>query len=607
MPRLPEAEGFVITPDRGDIPHDQFLLERLTSDSSVIFHKTRHGSLDSLRANWYGETLYPGRFRPTRYSHGVHSPLGLMDWEFTQGISELKQHTAKKDWATVFEYAYLLNSWSSKQLPKGDLDKLVFGVEGEGWHEVNNSLSQAQAGNDVVQYAKTAFWFRLYSPEQSAHLGTDPKIQEQLKNKMDETSQNGNWGDFVQVNLALRAISPQNGGDFKIGEKEIEGIQEELKRLKEAGDLKSYFRLATLVSIADQLGDKTNDPIETQIATQKRAEQYRDNETLKHLEAEYGAQRRLLRDTSLVRDLGHGREGIVGVDGQSYPVPEFDDIVKAFEHNREFFWKSLQRGFRTLLLVPFADSQAHLLDAYKTAILNKYEAGHLKLPEGTYGGNHRWAPDASRFTLGTLYESRRGQKDFYYYPQSLTGNPDSKSKTEVIRESQGKSGEGWNVLLHGVYQLSGDLDTVLGNMTRNFQRDRLIGFTPEDYFLYALAHLDKTDEILDMNESRRSGTSSILLGSQISDRFASWAGKAIINRATPVIYWGEEEPEMIPIYPAGTYPGQRRYPESYVYPPGYRDKNWGRLVLSSTSQKELSDKSVLAEGASIPRVAVKVL
>ncbi|NQT66631.1 MAG: hypothetical protein HQ569_03525, partial [Actinobacteria bacterium] len=61
--------------------------------------------------------------------------------------------------------------------------------------------------------------------------------------------------------------------------------------------------------------------------------------------------------------------GVIGIDGREYPVPNREQVVELFTHNRELVGRKVPQGFDRLELTPMAMATPLLIDRMKAAIL----------------------------------------------------------------------------------------------------------------------------------------------------------------------------------------------------------------------------------------------
>lgn len=93
------------------------------------------------------------------------------------------------------------------------------------------------------------------------------------------------------------------------------------------------------------------------------------------LEKEYARAITALKQTGISALLPHsGNSGVIGIDGNEYPVPTQEQAVKLFAHNRELVGRKVRQGFNRLEVVPFAMPIPLLIDRMNAAIL-KHAAG----------------------------------------------------------------------------------------------------------------------------------------------------------------------------------------------------------------------------------------
>lgn len=151
-----------------------------------------------------------------------------------------------------------------------------------------------------------------------------------------------------------------------------------------------------------------------------------------HLTEQYENQIQALANADILEELSDGKLGIVGVDGNEYPVPTLDEVYERIDSRKiEGLKVKQEQGFTQLLMVPFAIDVSKLIKKYEEVVRTHKKAGTLKNVSG------------DELKILTSYVSPDiSQNSIVYYPQSYTGEDHSfNTKRDIL--SRKKEWGGW--------------------------------------------------------------------------------------------------------------------------------------------------------------------
>jgi len=222
---------------------------------------------------------------------------------------------------------------------------------------------------------------------------------------------------------------------------------------------------------------------------------------------------------NLVDKLDHG---IIGIDGEEYPTPSYEEVLKQLDANLDILKPKIEQGFKKMLLIPFASPLNLLIDRYKRSLLKHQQAGtllsatneklELNINEPVYKSD--------------VYERADVDNQLVYEPKELDqDNHQAKTKEECLHS---KTSSGWQIVLvenlpnlpaqgqgqtiNGRQQLeAGDSPlNYLKKLQTDPQYEHEQGLSPEAWLTYALNHLEQTNQVID--DWRGQGKICYLLG-----------------------------------------------------------------------------------------------
>jgi hypothetical protein len=188
-----------------------------------------------------------------------------------------------------------------------------------------------------------------------------------------------------------------------------------------------------------------------------------------------------LRRTGLLTFLPQsGLAGVVGLDGQEYPLPTQEQVVALFAHNSELVGIKAAQGFDRLELTPLALPAATLMDRMKAAIERHAAAGEVYqtrrspalplVPVRVSSEKQVWIWSTLAQALDT--------DEVVYFPQEYAGNHRGQTKLQVIHNRRFCAVPGWSVGLVESYPM---MPQPGAGQTLGGRRQLEIGSSPRDY------------------------------------------------------------------------------------------------------------------------------
>ncbi len=246
------------------------------------------------------------------------------------------------------------------------------------------------------------------------------------------------------------------------------------------------------------------------------AEELRRLDKLLGISKQYEFQMTLIREGGFLHKLPDGSEGIVGSpDGTLYPIPSLLSVVQRFcEDGKkyELLRRKVEQGFTELIMVPFVLTLDRLQMEYAFQ-LERHESSGLLFGEGQYPsaingvGGKVLALDVRRpVHKWEAYDSAK----IVYFPKSFDQeNHGGMTKEEAIAQKGA-----WQVYLveetpiprhnrgavkNGRKQLEAGLSPrdYLEKIQADPQYKGEEVLTPEAWFMRAITHLKKKNEVID--------------------------------------------------------------------------------------------------------------
>ena len=150
-------------------------------------------------------------------------------------------------------------------------------------------------------------------------------------------------------------------------------------------------------------------------------------ETLEYAEEFYHLREQYTSQFNLLKEAGILKEGVIlGIDGNTYPIPTLEQIASRLFERRETLETKHDQGFTKLLLVPFGMSLDTLRETFKQFLL-KYKKDNPTFNLDTHEPLWAWS-DYQGADIGD-------SPNLVYYPQSFDEKDhQGKTKMEMLKE-----------------------------------------------------------------------------------------------------------------------------------------------------------------------------
>ncbi len=208
------------------------------------------------------------------------------------------------------------------------------------------------------------------------------------------------------------------------------------------------------------------------------------------------------------------RMGVIGVDGEKYPVPTREQVVKLFAHHRELVSKKVSQGFDRLELTPMAMPVSLLMDRMREAILKHAAEGKILrtrrstsdplVPVRVNKEKQVWIWE----TLRRALDNRK----LVYFPREYSIHHGGQTKLEVIKNGNICAIPGWSVGLVESFPvmpgrgrgktLGGRKQLEIGSSPNEYLKTLQArvywgetGKTLEDFIIKFLTRLETTNEV----------------------------------------------------------------------------------------------------------------
>jgi len=150
-------------------------------------------------------------------------------------------------------------------------------------------------------------------------------------------------------------------------------------------------------------------------------------ETLEYAEEFYHLREQYTSQFNLLKEAGILKEGVIlGIDGNTYPIPTLEQIASRLFERRETLETKHDQGFTKLLLVPFGMSLDSLRETLKQFLI-KHKEFHSSFDLNDHQPLLAW----SEYYGADIGNSPK----LVYYPQSFTKKGHGgKTKMEILKE-----------------------------------------------------------------------------------------------------------------------------------------------------------------------------
>lgn len=173
------------------------------------------------------------------------------------------------------------------------------------------------------------------------------------------------------------------------------------------------------------------------------------------LKDQYASQVKILQELGLISQLPNcGQLGILGVDGQEYPIPDLADLPLILSKEKaQNIREKVSQGFNKLLIVPFALDLNSQIERYRKLLVEKSKAKELRRGTGILKQRLKLHPEGS-VALGTIYKEEKPS----YLIDDLSTFPPTKlefgKKEEILKVENGYKTRPWRI------QLVKDIDKI---------------------------------------------------------------------------------------------------------------------------------------------------
>ena len=218
-----------------------------------------------------------------------------------------------------------------------------------------------------------------------------------------------------------------------------------------------------------------------------------------NLEEQYARITTALSRTGILIPLPQAKKpGVIGMDGNEYPVPTQEQVVELFAHHSELVSRKVPQGFDRLELIPLAMPMTVLMDRLQEAIL-KHAA------EGTIFQTRRAASDPlvpvrvnkeKQVWVWEVLRQACDANELVYFPQEYSNSHRGQTKLEVIHNGHICAFPGWSV---GLGESVPIMPAIGQGKTLGGRKQLEIGSSPNEYLqtLQAQAYHGETGKTLE--------------------------------------------------------------------------------------------------------------
>jgi len=235
--------------------------------------------------------------------------------------------------------------------------------------------------------------------------------------------------------------------------------------------------------------------------------------TQKELKEQYESQKEILERVGILEKLSTGEMGIKGIDNKEYAFPSYSEIAKRMRENKEILKIKTEQGLNQLLIVPFGMKLGDLIEKYKQVILKHHKEGKLlATKEKPTDPDEQLKLDENQLVwTWAKYNNADINGELIYFPKEFSKeNHKGKTKQEIIKERDGFSvmfiedlanipRQGKGKEIKGRKQLEAGLtpNKYLEILKTNPIYQNETGMTPEEQIIYAIKHLEQTNQVID--------------------------------------------------------------------------------------------------------------
>ncbi len=225
-----------------------------------------------------------------------------------------------------------------------------------------------------------------------------------------------------------------------------------------------------------------------------------------NLKEQWESQVKILNEVGILEILPESQElGIIGIDGQEYPVPDFQEIMSRITPEQmEVLEKKNEQGFNKMLITPFGMPLDILISRYKELLLKKDSESTLLATDGSKLDLDRNEPT----WVWEGYNGADANGGLVYFPESFTQNHEGQTKQEILANSgafkiefiedtpdmpRNEQTQGGRIKPTPGKKASQYLEIMQNdeNMTNEH------GLTPETWLTYAITNLKERNQQID--------------------------------------------------------------------------------------------------------------
>ena len=137
--------------------------------------------------------------------------------------------------------------------------------------------------------------------------------------------------------------------------------------------------------------------------------------------------------------------GVIGIDGNEYPIPTQQQVLELFVHNSILVERKVKQGFNCLELIPIAMPITELVDLLRTIIVKHAIQGNI-FPTGQSDTllPLRVNKDKQVWLWETLKQAIE-KDELVYFPNEYSNYHGGQTKLEVIANKSICAFPGWSV------------------------------------------------------------------------------------------------------------------------------------------------------------------
>lgn len=251
-----------------------------------------------------------------------------------------------------------------------------------------------------------------------------------------------------------------------------------------------------------------------------------------NLMSQYESERNVLEASHILETLPGGERGIKGIDGKPYPMPTYQEVRNLIREKKAVFEKKADQGFGKLLIVPFGMKLDDLITKYRQLLLAHYAdmpdpadpAKRITDPRRTklFATKENDTDPDVPLDLDTnqpvwawdKYNGADMDGTLVYDPKEFRENHGGKTKTDILKETQGKISPAWRIIfvesnpvipratkgkeVGGRRQLEANQtpNDYLAKIGRGAYEHES-GTTPEEWLMEAISILEEKNQAID--------------------------------------------------------------------------------------------------------------